>query len=87
MLIERRDKYECRRLIIALQEPPGDLEAGEAGHLDVEEDEVGFVPFDGRNRLEAVACLRDHLLGPELFELKTELLARELLVVYYYYAH
>ena len=63
------------------EEPPRDLEAGEAGHLDVEEDEVGFVPFDGRDRLEAVASLRDHLRGPELFELKAELLARELLVV------
>src|SRR5258705_8305107 len=87
VLVKSRHKYECRRLIIALEQAPGHLEAGETGHLDVEEYEIGLVPLHGRDRLESVARLGDHFEGPELSELVAQLLARQLLVVYDYDLH
>ena len=64
-----------------MENPAGDLEAGEARHLDVEEDDVGFMAFDGGDRFQAVSRLRDHFFRPQLSELITELLAGQLLVV------
>jgi len=53
-----------RRLILALQEPAGDLKPREAGHLDIEKDQVRLVTFHRRDRFEPVAGLRDDFAVP-----------------------
>jgi hypothetical protein len=43
VLVVRRDEHELG-LHVGLQEPTGDLEAGQPGHLHVQQDEVGPAP-------------------------------------------
>ena len=58
------------------------LDAGHAGHADVEEDEVGMVLLDQLDRLGAVLRLADDLeLGPDLGQARAQLLAQQPLVV------
>ena len=64
-----------------LDEPVRHFEAVEAGHLDVEEQDVGRQALDDADRLEAVAGLRDHLDAAHLLEHVAQLFARELLIV------
>ena len=59
-----------------------DLEAGEAGHLDVEHHEVRAVLLDDSQRLDAVGRLAHDLDTAELPEQEAQLLARQLLVVH-----
>jgi hypothetical protein len=59
----------------------GDLEPGEAGHLDVEKDDVRHQPSEQFQRLEAVAGLADDLeLGPERGEMRAQLVAQHAFV-------
>ena len=48
MLVEGGDEHQGRGLVLLLEQAAGDLEPAEAGHLDVEEHEVGLVPLDRR---------------------------------------
>ncbi len=57
------------------------LEAGQAGHLDVEEHEVRIDTIEGGERLESIAGLCHDFNLAELSELVTQLLPGELLVV------
>ena len=55
-----------------LAERRGDVESGAAGHLDVQEDDVGGERLDPFQRLDAVLGLSDHLdvraFGEQLLE-------------------
>ena len=64
MLVEGGDEDQRRGLVLVLEQPAGHLEAGQAGHLDVEEHDVGLVPLDRVQRLDAVARLADDLDVP-----------------------
>ena len=67
---------------VELRDLPRRVDAGEAGHADVEEDEVGPVLVDQRHRLGAVLRLGDDLqLGPGLGESRAQLLAHQAFVV------
>ena len=61
--------------------PARDLEAGQPGHLDVEEHQVRLQAIDGLERLHAVARLADDFDAPDLAEEIAQLIARQLLVV------
>ena len=80
MPVEGGDEDDVRRSAV-LDEPVRHLEAVEAGHLDVEEQDVRRQALDDADRLEAVAGLRDHLDVAHLLEHVTQLFPRELLVV------
>ena len=56
-------------------------EAVDAGHLDVEEDEVRRLVLDGRDRLRAVAALADDFDVLFLLQQRQHALARDRLVV------
>src|SRR4029453_18393939 len=62
-------------------EPARDLEPPEAGHLNVQEDEVRLVPIDGAQGLESIRGLPDDLDVGHLLELVAQFLARERLIV------
>ena len=62
-------------------QPPGDLETGQPGHLDVEKHQVRAGSADGLQRLEAVAGLADDLDAAHLVEQVAQLVPRQLLVV------
>ena len=67
---------------VRVDHPPGDLEAGQARHLDVEEHDVRPQPIDRRQGLDAVARLADDRHAPDLPEQESQLVARQLLVVH-----
>ncbi len=64
------------------EQTPRDLEAGQAGHLDVEEHDVRLQPLDRRQRFDAVAGLPDDVDAAELTEQIAQLVPRELFVVH-----
>ena len=64
-----------------LDEPVRHLEAVEAGHLDVEKQDVGRQAFDDADGLEAVAGLADDLDAAHLLEHVTQLFPRELFII------
>ena len=65
-----------------LRDLPRRLDAGEAGHADVEEDDVGAVLVDQLHRLQPVARLgHDLQLGPDLGQARAQLLAHQAFVV------
>jgi len=55
--------------------------------LDVEQHDVRFVPLYGGQRLQAIGRLRYDLGGSDLFQLVTQLVTGELLVVDNDYPH
>jgi hypothetical protein len=60
----RRREHDARRLVV-VHEARGEVEAGQAGHLDVEEDDVGREFVDEAQRLDAVAGAPDDAqIGP-----------------------
>ena len=65
----------------AVDQPPGHLEAVQARHLDVQEDDVGSRRSICGERLDAVAGLADHLDRAELPEQVAQLVPRGLFVV------
>jgi len=66
---------------LALDEPLENAEAIEAGHLDVEEDEVRVVLLDQINSVETVFALGKEMDFGEGFEKEGELFAGGLFVV------
>ena len=73
------DEDHERRL--NLHQPLDDREAVEAGHLDVEKDEVGLVRLDRSDRLAAVLAAVDDLDVLVRLQTKLEPLDGERLVV------
>ena len=75
--------------IFPIQQLPRHFETGPAGHLDVEQHEVGVQGVDDLQGLQAVSRLPDDLHVIELLELEAELVAGEPLVVDHHgtYAH
>ena len=64
ILVVGRDENDVRRLAIFGQ-PLGQAQPGQAGHLDIEEDDVGRELVDQAQRIEAVGGLGDDAqLGP-----------------------
>ena len=64
-----------------LDQASGHLEAGQAGHLHVQEDHVGLQPTDGLERLDAVTGLADELDAADLTDQVDELVPGELFIV------
>lgn len=81
VVVEGGGEDDVRHFEFALDEFLEDAEAVEAGHLDIEEDEVGGVFLDEIDGFEAVFALADERDFREGFEKVGELLAGGLLVV------
>ncbi len=79
MLVIGGDEHEQRRL--DLHQALDDREAVEAGHLDVEEDEVGLVGLDRADRLAPVGRGGDDLDIVMRLEPQLQPLRRQRLVV------
>ena len=86
VLVEGGHKHHGRSLVFVFEEPAGDLEPPKAGHLNVEEYQIGLVSLDGADGFDAVAGLGDDLDAIQLPELIAQLLARQLLVVHHDHA-
>ena len=80
-MVKGGGEYYVRNFDFALDEFLQDAETVEAGHLDVEEDEVGVVFFDEVDGFEAVFALADEGDFGESFEEEGEFFARGLFVV------
>ena len=80
-MVEGGGEDYVRDFEFALDQFLEDAETVEAGHLDVEEDEVGVVFLDEVDRFETVFALADEGDFGEGFQEKGELLARGLFVV------
>ena len=80
ILVEGRDEHEVGAEV-GLDQPACDFEAGEPGHLDVEEDEIRRHFADHPQRVHAVLRLADDLRPADLSEQEAQFLARQLLVV------
>ena len=81
VLVERRHEDQRRRLVALLEESPCDFEAAETRHLNVQEDQIRFMSFDGGEGLEAVCRLAHDLDIAKLVELIAELVTRQLFIV------
>ena len=62
-------------------EPAGDGEAVKAGHLEIEEDDVGAEAVDQLDGFESIVGFADDRNAADLFELLTEDLAGDRFVV------
>jgi hypothetical protein len=76
--------FSGRRLVVAdlhaSARSPGSLDAGEAGHADVEKDQFGPVLGNERHRLAAVLGLgHDLQFRPDLGQTRAQLLAHQAL--------
>src|SRR5690348_3033680 len=80
-MVERRRENDLRQLQFFLDDFFEDAEAVEAGHLHVEEDEVGRVLLDQVHGFEAVLPLSDERDFWKRLQQVGELLARGLFVV------
>ena len=81
VLIVRRDEDDVRP-VLRVEHPPRHLEPGQPGHLHVEKHDVGLQAIDGRERLDPVARLPDHLDAPHLPEEVAQFVPRQLFVVH-----
>ena len=81
VVVEGGGEDDVRDFEFALDEFLEDAEAVEAGHLDVEEDEIGVVLFNEVDGVEAVFSLGEEMDFGEGFEEEGELLAGGLFVV------
>jgi len=80
-VVESGGEDDVRDFELALDEFLEDAEAVEAGHLDVEEDEIGIVLLDEVDGVEAVFALGEEMDFGETFEEKGEFFAGGLFVV------
>ena len=80
VLIVRRHENNVRRRT-RVHHVARHFEACQPGHLDIKEDDVGLQSIDGRECLDSVAGLADHLDAANAPEQKAELVARQLFVV------
>src|SRR3954470_23741926 len=67
MLIVGRDEHEVR-VYPGSKKPASDLEAGQAGHLNVEQDEVRRMLVDRAQRVDAIGRLTHELDAVNLSE-------------------
>ena len=81
VLVEGGDEHDHRRIGIALEQAAGDLEAAQARHLDVEEDEVRLVRLDRADRLATVGGGGDDLHVLMRLEAQAKPLGSQRLVV------
>jgi len=65
-----------------LEEPPGDLEPGQPGHLDVEHDEIGGLRLNHLEGFDPVGGLAHDLDPRHLSEQEAHFFPRELLIVH-----
>ena len=78
VLVVGRHEHHMRARIDA----PGELEAGEPRHADVEERHLGLLLVDPAQRLDAVGGERQHFeLGPELGQARAQVLGEVRFVV------
>jgi len=80
-VVESGGEDDVRDFELALDEFLEDAEAVEAGHLDVEEDEIGIVLLDEVDGVEAVFALSEEMNFGETFEEEGEFFAGGLFVV------
>jgi hypothetical protein len=81
VLVECGGEDNVRDFELALDEPFEDAEAVEAGHLDIEEEQVGGMLLDEVDGFEAVFALGEEIDFGEGFEEEGEFLASGLFVV------
>ena len=81
VIVEGGGKNDLRQALFAFEKLFDHAEAVEAGHLDVEEDQVRVVLFDQGEGFEAVLALGDDVHLGKAFEQEREFVARRPFVV------
>src|SRR5216684_9119180 len=82
VVVERCREDDVRELSLTVHQFFDYTEAVEAGHLDVEKDQIGRMFLDESESFDAVFALADEMDLGETFEEKREFVARGFFVVY-----